>query len=216
MELGKQFRTDSSAAFLIISNLITIVLAVYEKWDLSEIMWIYWGQSIIIGIFNYRRILDLKKFSTTGYTSGGLQPKPTIETKKSTAKFFALHYGGFHFGYFVFMFKEKNELSNDSLIFIILCVVVFFFNHMYSYFHNRERDMKRVPNIGTMMFFPYLRIIPMHLTIILGGIFGKTSAFGLIIFLVLKTFADLIMHMIEHAQARQKKMNSLTNDYDID
>jgi len=24
-------------------------------------------------------------------------------------------------------------------------------------------------------------------------------------FLVLKTFADLVMHMIEHAQARQKK-----------
>jgi len=65
--------------------------------------------------------------------------------------------------------------------------------------------MNRVPNIGTMMFFPYLRIIPMHLTIIFGSDYAKGSSGALILFLVLKTIADLIMHMIEHAKARQKK-----------
>jgi len=44
----------------------------------------------------------------------------------------------------------------------------------------------------------------MHLTIIIGSSFGKGSSWALILFLVLKTIADLIMHMIEHAQARQK------------
>jgi len=152
MELHRQFRADSSAAFLIISNLITIVLAVYENWDLSEIMWIYWGQNIIIGIFHYAKILDMKKFSTSGFYTKDGQPKPTIETKKSNANFFALSYGGTHLMYMFFIFKLTNEPSNDSLIFIILCVVVFFFNHMYSYFHNRERDRKRVPNIGRLSF----------------------------------------------------------------
>lgn len=205
MDLGKQFRTDSSAVFLIISNLITIVLAVYEKWDLSEIMWIYWGQSVIIGYFNRRRILDLKKFSTSGFQINDQPTLPTKETQKSTANFFALHYGLFHFVYLVFLFKDSKSLSTDSFIFIILCVVIFFFNHRFSYFHNKKWDMKRVPNIGTMMFFPYLRIIPMHLTIIFGGSFIKGASGTLILFLGLKTIADLIMHMIEHAEARQDK-----------
>ncbi|NIP29465.1 MAG: hypothetical protein GTN99_09095 [Candidatus Dadabacteria bacterium] len=65
--------------------------------------------------------------------------------------------------------------------------------------------MKRTPNIGTMMFFPYARILPMHFTIIFGGSIAKASSKSLVLFLVLKTLADLIMHMIEHAQARQKK-----------
>ncbi|NIP38027.1 MAG: hypothetical protein GWO07_09365 [Candidatus Dadabacteria bacterium] len=65
--------------------------------------------------------------------------------------------------------------------------------------------MKRVPNIGTMMFFPYLRIIPNAPDNNTWGWFAKGSIVSLLIFLVLKTFADLIMHMIEHAQARQKE-----------
>jgi len=44
----------------------------------------------------------------------------------------------------------------------------------------------------------------MHLTIIFGGNLAKGSSGALILFLVLKTIAGLIMHMIEHAQARQK------------
>ncbi len=205
MELSKQFRADSSAAFLIISNLITIVLAVYERWDLSEIMWIYWGQGVIIGYFNRKRILDLKEFSTSGFHINDQPVKPTKKTQKTTATFFAIHYGFFHLVYSVFLFDQRHSFSSNTLIFILLCVVIFFFNHRFSYFHNRERDMNRVPNIGTIMFFPYLRIIPMHLTIIIGSSFGKGSSWALILFLVLKTIADLIIHMIEHAQARQYK-----------
>lgn len=67
-----------------------------------------------------------------------------------------------------------------------------------------ERDRKIKPNIGTVMFFPYLRIIPMHMTILVGSIFTGGSAGALILFLGLKTATDLIMHMIEHAEARHK------------
>jgi Na+/H+ antiporter NhaD/arsenite permease-like protein len=203
MQLSKQFRSDSSAVFLIISNLITIILAVYEKWDLSEIMWIYWGQSVIIGYFNWKRILDLKQFSTSGFRINDQPTKPTKKTQKATATFFAVHYGFFHLVYSVFLFDQTRSFSSSTLLFILLCVVIFFFNHRFSYFHNRERDMKRTPNIGTIMFFPYLRIIPMHLTIIIGSSFAKGSSGALILFLGLKTIADLIMHMIEHADARQ-------------
>ena len=48
------------------------------------------------------------------------------------------------------------------------------------------------------MFWPYARILPIHLTIILGtGVMDGSHA--LILFLGLKTAADLVMHAIEHA-----------------
>ena len=46
--------------------------------------------------------------------------------------------------------------------------------------------------------FPYARIIPMHLTILLGSYFVGGAEGTLIIFLALKTLADVLMHMIEH------------------
>ena len=51
------------------------------------------------------------------------------------------------------------------------------------------------------MFFPYLRILPMHLTIIVGGAIGSAGTGALLFFLVLKTIADVIMHRIEHSAA---------------
>jgi hypothetical protein len=47
------------------------------------------------------------------------------------------------------------------------------------------------------MFLPYVRILPMHLTIVFGGLlFGGTLA--LLLFGVLKTAADAAMHSLEH------------------
>ncbi len=49
-----------------------------------------------------------------------------------------------------------------------------------------------------VLIWCYARILPIHLTIILGaGVAGGPHA--LILFLGLKTAADLVMHAIEHA-----------------
>ncbi len=71
-------------------------------------------------------------------------------------------------------------------------------NHLFSFRFNRRRDQTKKPNIGAVMFWPYARILPIHLTIILGtGVMDGSHA--LILFLGLKTAADLVMHAIQHA-----------------
>ena len=57
---------DPSAWSLLAANLITIAVAVWERWDLAPLMWIYWGQSCIIGWFNFARMMSLRRFSTEG------------------------------------------------------------------------------------------------------------------------------------------------------
>ena len=53
------FLKDDSIKILIFSNLIVIIFAVIENWDLLLTMWIFWYQCVIIGIFNLIRILNL-------------------------------------------------------------------------------------------------------------------------------------------------------------
>jgi hypothetical protein len=192
----------SSTCSLIIANLIAINLAVYEGWNLQDLMVIYWTQSVIIGYFSYQRILDLKQFSTENFQMNGQRPPENQKTKRSTATFFAIHYGGFHAAYLFFLLSNQQNFQGSWLV-LFICVVVFYLNHRYSYDYNREMDQNRKPNIGIIMFFPYARILPMHLTIVAGGSFEPTTTWALLLFLGMKTVADVIMHTIEHARWRK-------------
>ena len=78
-----------------------------------------------------------------------------------------------------------------------LCLTAFLAHHAFSFRRNVERDTAGKPNIGTLMFFPYARIIPMHVTIIFGSLFSKESTALLIFFLSLKTMTDMAMHAVE-------------------
>jgi hypothetical protein len=193
---------DRSVVVLLLSNLLTIALAVYQHWDVFVVMWVYWGQSVIIGYFSFRRIMDLKRFSTAGFMINDQPVKPTPQTQRQTAVFFALHYGIFHLVYLGFLGADANVSGGFPLFNVLVCIGVFYLNHWFSYRYNREQEQDRVPNIGNIMFFPYIRIIPMHLMIIAGFTFLGSSTRALIIFLLMKTVADVAMHIIEHAMAR--------------
>src|SRR3990167_41606 len=154
--------TDPSLWFLLFSNLVTIFFATKEGWNLSTIMWVYWFQSITIGFFNFARILQLKEFSTEGFKINGQPAQPTQSTKIFTAFFFLFHYGFFHFGYLIFLLtgtfakSYEQSLSSIELKSILLAALIFFINHLFSYFYNRPRDTKK-QNIGSLMFYPYVR-----------------------------------------------------------
>jgi hypothetical protein len=196
------FRFDKSSLFLVGSNIFTIILAVLQHWSLPKAMWIFWCQSIIIGFYNWKRIRSLKQFSTNGFTFNNQPVAPTKATQRKVASFFALHYGFFHFVYLIFLYAGRTNLSRFDTLGVVICIGTFAVNHRFSFQHDLESDLNRKPNIGTLMFFPYARILPMHLTILLGNHFTNQTTGTLILFLSLKTVADLIMHLIEHREVQ--------------
>jgi len=196
----RNFYLDLSLWALIVSNLVVIIWALIEEWSLAIVMWVYWSQSVTIGILWFFKILTLKEFSTKGFKINNRSVEPTAGTKIQTAVFFLVHYGFFHLIYSVFlgaMFKDVK------LVPIFLMAGVFFVYQCFSFFYNRKWEDKQKPNIGTMMFFPYARIVPMHITIIAGGALQKAAGgtfpanAPLLIFMLLKTLADVIMHVVE-------------------
>lgn len=189
-------RFDLSALMLVLSNLFTIWLAWREGWTLVTIMTLYWGQSVIIGLFTALRMVSLRQFSTEGIKVNDKPLKNTPSAKLHAAGFFLVHYGGFHAAYFGFIYAQNEALPEMGRQFII-CQAAFFLNHLFSFIYNLPRDRERRPNLGRLMLFPYARIIPMHITIVCGAALVSSFA-GILLFMGLKTVADVIMHIVEH------------------
>ncbi|MEI8175042.1 MAG: DUF6498-containing protein, partial [bacterium] len=176
---------------------------------------------IIIGIFNFIRILTFKEFSTDKFTINNQSIFPTKRIKIFAAFFFLFHYGMFNFGYFIFVLvnpfsintilNAKNSSRSVFTTTVAIGIAIFFINHAFSFFYNRKADDKRRPNIGRLIFFPYVRILPMHITIFLiillgafvGGIVESSGT--LLLFLILKMIADVLSHIFEHAGVEDKK-----------
>ena len=187
-----------SALMLLGVNLGVIAAAYVGDWSLPTVLMSYLVQSVIIGLFQARKMADLQRFSTEGLKINDHAVDPTPATRRQVVAFFLLHYGIFHAAYIAFVLSSgapdwRAVLGSGAM---------FGANHLFSYFANREAASKQVPNIGTMMFAPYIRIVPMHAFILAGAYFAEGSA-GLIAFMLLKTAADETMHLVEHRTGMQ-------------
>jgi len=149
---------------------------------------------VLIGVFNFLDMLTLKKFSADNNHKIGDEPVITKNSKNNgcTALFFAVHYGIFHLAYFFFL-VTLIDIKKIDWIFIELSFFVILGTCVLNFVQNKIRNRREDVNIGAMFFVPYARIIPMHL-IILAPKFLNISA--PVLFLVLKTFADVIMYVV--------------------
>ncbi|MEP7103318.1 MAG: DUF6498-containing protein [Candidatus Dojkabacteria bacterium] len=197
-------RLSISTIFLILVNLFTIGVAIWQNWSGGEVVLLYYIQSLVIGFFQFFKILDLQNFTTEGVLVNGNPAAATSATKYFFAGFFVVHYGMFHLVYLFFLFAFIN-IGLFQLLFspyFLISVLLIVSNHAISFITNREEDRKRRVNIGKIFILPYARILPMHLIIILMGFFtvNKSGNMNLLIaFMALKTIADVITHNIEHS-----------------
>ncbi len=175
-----------STAVLIAANVIIIVLAVAQHWSPATVFWMYWSQSVIIGIFAFIRIM------LAGMRE---RAKPaSFWMAFFMGGFFLIHYGFFHAVYAVFLYQNFPDIQFEYLKTGIL---IFAINHFLS-FLNHSRDAKeQKPDVGEIMMRPYLRILPIHLTIIFFGTFIQSTS-ALVMFFLTKTFFDAVAHIFEH------------------
>jgi hypothetical protein len=236
-----ELKSDNSAKALLASNLLTIAFALILDWNVMTLLWGYWLQSVIIGVFTVFKILLAKPskevdvmVSVQGPTIGGRRSlgmakfMPTGENvsksshavgKVFVAGFFCVHYGMFHFIYAIFLGSFFAFGPADWLA-VGIIGLIFSANHLYSLAYNYFKAGKEIAvDIMQIFMAPYARIIPMHLTIIASGflfailspVFIVTLMFGgaglaqtifekviIVVFLLIKTFADLKGHEWMH------------------
>lgn len=211
----KQYLSSSFA--LIIANFVPLVGVLYFGWSTTDILFIYWFESLIIGIFNVLKMLFTNIFGQEG------QPPHLnliariilFPVKCFMIIFFIFHYGGFMFVHGIFLlslFAHVPESAFQSpahaLPFVIalalklkIAILSLFLSHGISFIRNFIfRHEGKENSEGDFMFGPYKRVIVMHLTIIFcAGItmFSGNNIFALIGLITIKTIVDLREHLKE-------------------
>jgi Family of unknown function (DUF6498) len=195
---------------LLASNVAAPILALVLHWPLATLLWPYWFQSVVIGYFSRKRMLAVPDFSTAGMSMGESgTPVPETEAgRRQMVNFFTLHYGFFHLGYLVFLLSMTHVMSALDWLGLAISAAGFVWSHKLSYDRNSEADLLGKQSLARMMLLPYLRIVPMHFSIMLGvgltrGNFPLSASAALLIFFALKTVADLGMHRFEHKLLRR-------------
>lgn len=199
-ESGKPSGTASILA-LVISNALTLVFALWLDWPLGMLLWPYWLQSLVIGWYAGRRMLALQAFSTEGFHMGNQRVSEDVRGKRMTVMFFACHYGFFHFVYFFFLTGMAALSDPTDLLTVLACGLAFAFAQRQTFRQQVAADAHGRPNLGVLMFLPYLRIVPIHLTIILGAATG--DLISLFVFIPLKTVADIALDRLDRRMAEK-------------
>jgi hypothetical protein len=188
---------DLSLLPLLISNGLAIWWAARDHLSLQTVMMIYWSQSVAIGAVNVLRILALREYSTEDLRMGG-PLSPSAGTKLKIAGFFVLHYGFFHVVYLVFILAAMTQGRVDVNVPFVLYGAALFAGTDLAALALHWNAETRGRNIGTVMFAPYARIVPMHLAIIFGGFVNYHPGLTLGLFQGLKTIADVFAHVVQH------------------
>lgn len=191
-----------SARNLLLANAATLAAALAFRWDAGWLLWPYWMQSVVIGWYGRRRILALRQFSTEGFTSNGRRVPEDEGGKRSTANFFALHYGFFHAGYLFFLWQEHRPHAGWDVLVLLACGASFVLSQRQTFAAQHAADLRGRPNLGALMFTPYLRVVPMHLAIIAGSSMGDGAGM-LLWFTVLKSASDLALDLVDRRMAQK-------------
>lgn len=213
---------------LILVNLIPLYGVIYWGWDQDYILFIYWAETSIIGLFNVFRMLLAKKVDTKGIRVNG--KRPVVKTKKQFLKFrvslvlfFIMHFGIFNLvhGLFVTSITDLGiEEILDSvdiyqilrqLSWLIIPTVALFLSHAASFFFNYigRREYER-QELNALFLKPYSRIVVTHITLVVGAnlvdaLDNKLAFIALMV--VLKIFFDVLSHIFAHENLKHPKLS---------
>ena len=191
MNSFKKVFSDPALYVLIILNLYFIYEYKADPSQYNTIVWLFWCQSVLIGLFNFFELLTTSNVKAGNFKMND-QP---VDPKKGTgcySWFFLFHYQFFHLVYFIFL-ATQTGFKNVDFGFFQYALIGLLVNQMVTFIRNKLAYAKQAPDLGYMFFLPYLRIIPMHFTILLPAFLNWEPA---MIFLILKAVFDVVGHII--------------------
>ncbi len=203
----KRILTDPTFWVLVALNGYLVFRFYKEKDIFVTLIFLYWSQSMLLGIFTTLDILTTRNPKPaapepakvmTGLMKG---EKPKI----SSAKFFFVAFAGLHLFYLPFLFTMKSGRAPIDWEFFKYFLYLFLAGQIISFIQHKVQQAK-YPNAPTPSpFIAFIRVLPMHLTIIFASFFTG-AAVG--IFLILKSVADVVMYAITKPSGSSKESDA--------
>jgi hypothetical protein len=191
MKSLKKIITDPALYALLFLNIYFIYEYKEDPKKYTTIIWVFWSQSVLIGVFNFIELLTTKTIDAKGFTINDIPADPE-KSRGCYSFFFLFHYEFFHFGYFIFLLVQLGIKNIDSsfLKYALLAITP---NLLINFIRHKQDYKNLRPHLSSMFFSPYLRIIPMHFMILLPAFLNLKPA---LVFLILKGVFDVMGHLI--------------------
>ena|GEM_PF-3471615 len=196
---------SGSVLGLLVANSIIIIWAMLERWSLVIVVWIYWGQSVIMGLFWLWRIVSSVGPPIRRVTAREAGPSEVaLRNPVGRAAFFLVHYTMFHF-IVVGALVAISEKSPGQLIealpikMLVLLGVVFVVEQYISLKKDLKADRGKRLDVRKSAVFLYAHVIPIHVTVFIGVRLqesGLGHEFLVLLFLIAKTGVDVFMHVL--------------------
>ena len=198
--------TFPSAILLILVNLLPVYGVIFLNWNPFDVILLYWTENIVIGMFNFFRMLFAQGKSASLMVSSnlGVGMPGGFLMNLGLGIFFLFHYGMFTLVHGVFVgvlvFPKTTFFLNGDFsgigIFMLALTISHGFSFLYNYIWKKEY-LER--NVQQQMMAPYGRIIVIHMTIILGAFVSMfLPSYTIIVFVIIKIIVDLGAHMKAH------------------
>lgn len=223
-----KLKWDISLISLIVTNLIVIVLAVVQKWDLTVMVLLYFIQGLIIGFFHFLKIINKKRIDVTNIdlTKLPMVNSLSFSTIKNLKNLLAFIYWWIYNGLllqFIFLFfifrmpiiknafldVTSQQIAPINWVFFGISILLFFINHLISYIINFKADTEKPETIYGLLFLPYVRLIPLFVVVI-----ALFFDYAIILFLVIKTIIDVYthnyIHTLENSENKDKHIINLS------
>jgi hypothetical protein len=185
--------------YIVIFNLLPVYYVLTGRADVFTIVFLYWMESIIVGIFTVLRM---------AFAAG---QGSALKTKISIIPFFVLHYFAFVLGQLIFVFAFMGDFisartfvsANFKMLFWAI-----FLSHTLAFvgdYIGRREYLYASPQME--MFRPYGRIIVQQLVVLGGGYLLmtyqlKTAVVFLAILVAAKTIADIIGYLFSRPRSK--------------
>jgi hypothetical protein len=198
-----------SVLLLVAVNLIPLGGVLFFGWQVFPIMFLFWLENVVVGIFNVAKLL----------LAGG--PGSPLAVKLFLVPFFTVHYGIFTLVHGVFVFamfgadwrgsglgsgpfpsfdRVQDLVTQQHLGWAVLALVV---SHGFSFATNYVRNgVYRTAVAPALMMQPYGRVVVLHLAILGGGFLVMLMGMpvvGLTLLIALKIGLDVLAHAKQHA-----------------
>lgn len=200
---------------LIAANLVPVIGVIFFGWEVFPLVFLFWSENVIIGVFNAGRMLVAQPSSAAGWAG-----------KLFLVPFFCFHYGMFTFVHGMFVLalfgggtgRPHGPPGAEMFLRVIRdyhlmwAVLGLFVSHGVSFVTNfiRNGEFRRV-NAGQLMGQPYGRIVVLHIAILGGGLLMaklKSPTAGLVLLIVLKILLDVSAHLAERKKFASRPAES--------
>jgi hypothetical protein len=201
-----------SVTGIVLSGLYPLIGVIFLGWNIQTILFLYWLENIVAGFWN---ILKMRRaelpISNKDFVIPNNREYSIREENMMVITTFIFHFGIFTFGHGVFL-KFAFLEGFDLTLSMIPAILATYASYGLDYYSNyiKKKEYKLVSSVEQMKE-PYVRIIIMHLTIILGSFLivkeGNTNIWPLIVLVMLKVVIDLAAYTLQDKKWLSKNIS---------